>query len=377
MSDLFEANLKRIEPPFRADHVGSFLRTEPIKKARIEFHNGLISAAQLKHVEDQEIKQLVEKQIECGLKAVTDGEFRRSWWHLDFMSGLDGISKFAPEKGFVFQGMNTRPETVRLSDHIGFSDHPMLDHFKYLKACSGNHIAKMSIPSPAMLHFVLAIRDSEFILPSFYADEDEFISEIVDCYRDALKSFYDAGCRYLQLDDTSWGALCSVEQRKNMTDRGISPDDLSQMYVDLINSVIKNCPKVMNITMHICRGNYRSTWFSSGGYEPIAKFLFANVGLDGFFLEYDTDRAGDFYPLRHINDQQVVLGLISSKTGEMENSDMIKSRIEEASQLVPLDQLCLSPQCGFSSTEEGNILTAENQWNKISMIVKVASDVWG
>lgn len=364
------------KPPFRADHVGSFLRPESIKKARKQLQNKEITPDDLRRVEDEAIRHLVEKQKQCGLKTVTDGEFRRSWWHLDFFAGLEGIQKTATSKGFVFHGVHTKAESVELAGPVGFSNHLMLRDFAFLKSCAGEHTAKMTIPSPAMLHFVLAIRNEQFTLPNFYGSESALLDDIANTYKDALKAFYDAGCRYLQLDDTSWGALCSAEQRAALTKRGIDPAALAAKYVSLVNAAIADRPVDMTITMHICRGNFRSTWFSSGGYEPVAQELFGRARLDGFFLEYDSERAGDFTPLRHMRDQQVVLGLVSSKTGTMEERDAIRARIDEAAQTVPLEQLCLSPQCGFSSTEEGNMLTEEEQWNKIRLVVEVAESVW-
>ena len=364
------------KPPFRADHVGSFLRPESIKKARKQLLDKEITPDDLRRVEDEAIRQLVEKQKQCGLKAVTDGEFRRSWWHLDFFAGLDGIQKTTTNKGFVFHGVHTKAESVELAGPVGFSSHPMLRDFAFLKSCAGEHTAKMTIPSPAMLHFVLAVRNEQFTLPGFYGSESALLEDIANAYKDALKAFYDAGCRYLQLDDTSWGALCSAEQRAALTKRGIDPAALAAKYVNLVNAAIAGRPADMAVTMHICRGNFRSTWFSSGGYEPVAQELFGKARLDGFFLEYDSERAGDFTPLRHMRDQQVVLGLVSSKTGTLEDRDAIKARIAEAAQIVPLNQLCLSPQCGFSSTEEGNTLTEEEQWNKIRLVVEVAKSIW-
>ena len=364
------------KPPFRADHVGSFLRPESVKKARKQLQDDEITAENLRMVEDEAIRQLVEKQKQCGLKAVTDGEFRRSWWHLDFFAGLQGIQKTTTNKGFVFHGVHTKAESVELAGPVGFSNHPMLRDFAFLKSCAGEHTAKMTIPSPAMLHFVLAVRNEQFTLPDFYGSESALLEDIANAYKDALKAFYDAGCRYLQLDDTSWGALCSAEQRAALTKRGIDPAALAAKYVNLVNAAIADRPADMAVTMHICRGNFRSTWFSSGGYEPVAQELFGKARLDGFFLEYDSERAGDFTPLRHMRDQQVVLGLVSSKTGTLEDRDAIKARIAEAAQIVPLEQLCLSPQCGFSSTEEGNTLTEEEQWNKIRLVVEVAKSIW-
>ena len=376
MSKVFESAATRDLPPFRADHVGSFLRPESVKTARLQRQDEKISADDLRAVEDEAIRDLVEKQKACGLRAVTDGEFRRSWWHLDFFAGLEGLNKKTTDKGFVFQGVNTRAESVELAGEIGFGDHPMLDHFAFLRDCAGAHTAKMTIPSPAMLHFVLAIRNEQFARPDFYPTEDAFADGIVQAYRDAVAAFYDAGCRYLQLDDTSWGGLCSAEQRTALQERGIDPDGLAARYVDIVNAAIADRPDDMMVTMHICRGNYRSTWFSSGGYDPVAPRLFADARLDGFFLEYDTDRAGDFTPLKHINGQQVVLGLVSSKTGELEKREDVRARIAEAAAIVPINQLCLSPQCGFSSTEEGNTLSEDEQWAKIRFITELAADIW-
>lgn len=376
MTKAFTSATIRDLPPFRADHVGSFLRPEALKTARLQRQAGEISGDALRAAEDEAIRNLVEKQKDCGLRAVTDGEFRRSWWHLDFFAGLEGLRKKATGKGFVFHGVHTRAESVELVDEIRFGVHPMLEHFAFLRDCAGTHTAKMTIPSPAMLHFVLAVRDKQFARPSFYPTEDAFAEGIVQAYRDAVAAFYGAGCRYLQLDDTSWGELCSTEHREAMRARGIDPDGLAERYVDIVNAAIAERPADMAVTMHICRGNYRSTWFSSGGYEPVAPRLFADGRLDGFFLEYDTDRAGDFTPLRHIRDQQVVLGLVSSKTGELEKAEDVLARIEEAAAVVPIDQLCLSPQCGFSSTEEGNTLSEDEQWAKIRFITELAATVW-
>ncbi|WP_207261791.1 5-methyltetrahydropteroyltriglutamate--homocysteine S-methyltransferase [Desulfovibrio sp. Huiquan2017] len=376
MTKTFASATTRDLPPFRADHVGSFLRPESVRTARLRLQAGEISEDDLRAAEDAAIRDLVEKQKACGLRAVTDGEFRRSWWHLDFFAGLDGLRKKTTSTGFAFHDVHTRAESVELVDEIRFGAHPMLEHFAFLRDCAGTHTAKMTIPSPAMLHFVLAVRDERFARPAFYPTENAFTEGIVQAYRDAVAAFYNAGCRYLQLDDTSWGALCSVEQRAAMRERGIDPDGLAERYVDILNAAIAERPADMTVTMHICRGNYRSTWFSSGGYEPVAPQLFANGRLDGFFLEYDTDRAGDFAPLRHIRDQQVVLGLVSSKTGELEKAEDVLARIDEAAAVVPINQLCLSPQCGFSSTEEGNTLSEEQQWAKIRFITELAATVW-
>lgn len=374
--NFFDNATIRTTPPFRADHVGSFLRPEAIKKARQQAQHGLITKEALRSVEDDAIRALVNKQKECGLLAVTDGELRRSWWHYDFFAGLDGIEKVVAEKSLAFHGIQPRAEKVVLTGKVDFSNHPHLQDFTFLQSVSGDAVAKMCIPSPAILHMVLAFRDETFSLPACYADEDAFWESLATTYQKAVRAFYDAGCRYLQLDDTSWGSLCSLEERAKMQKRGIDPALLSHRYVELLNKAVEGRPDDMTITMHICRGNFRSTWMTSGGYEPVAPELFGKAKVDGFFLEYDTERAGDFSPLRHIQGQQVVLGLISSKFGKLENKDAVKKRIAEAAQYVPINQLCLSPQCGFSSTEEGNILTEEEQWNKIRFVVETAAEVW-
>lgn len=372
----FNGAVIRTTPPFRADHVGSFLRPQAVKKVRQQVQTGLITKEALRSVEDEAIRDLVNKQKECGLLAVTDGELRRSWWHYDFFAGLEGIEKVLAEKPLAFHGIQPRPEKVILTDKVDFSNHPHLRDFAFLQSVSGDAVAKMCIPSPAILHMVLTVRDEHFSLPSCYADDDAFVESLAVTYQKAIRAFYDTGCRYLQLDDTSWGSLCSPEERAKMKQRGIDPDSLSHLYVELLNKTVEGRPDDMAITMHICRGNFRSTWMTSGGYEPVAPELFGKAKLDGFFLEYDTERAGDFSPLRFIQNQQVVLGLISSKTGELENKIAVKKRIAEAAQYVPINQLCLSPQCGFSSTEEGNILTEEEQWNKIRLVVETAAEIW-
>lgn len=378
MGTSLEGAKARAVPPFRGDHVGSFLRPESVKIARQAFQDGKLDKAGLRNVEDEAIRHIVEKQIACGLKGITDGELRRSWWHLDFFDGLEGVEKISVGHGFAFHGVQTRPETVVLRDKVRFGRHYMLDDFAFLQSLvgGGTHLAKLSIPSPAMLHFVLAVRADNFKLPPFYASEDELERDIVHAYRDAIQAFHKLGCRYLQLDDTSWGGLCSPDQRDKFKSKGIDPDKLAERYVRMINQTVDGRPSDMAVTMHICRGNFRSTWMGSGGYDPVAPILFPHCRIDGFFLEYDTDRSGDFKPLKHIQNQQVVLGLITSKTGEMEDRDAIKARIAEAAAYVPINQLCLSPQCGFSSTEEGNTLTEDAQWAKIRLVTSIAAEVW-
>jgi 5-methyltetrahydropteroyltriglutamate--homocysteine methyltransferase len=365
-------SLQRHLPPYRADHVGSLLRTDRIKQARLKKANGEITAEQLREVENEEITRIVEKQKEIGLKAVTDGEFRRAWWHFDFLENLVGVEGYDTETGIQFHQKQTKSHSIKVVDKLDFNGHPMLEDFKFLNSSASGHTAKMTIPSPSMLHFRGTIEKSA------YEDQDEFFHDLAQTYKKAIQAFYDAGCRYLQLDDTSWAYLCSEEQKEQMRARGLNPDTLGQLYAKTINEAVANRPDDMRITMHICRGNFRSTWISSGGYEPVAEILFEGVNVDGFFLEYDSERAGGFEPLRFVNrsNLSIVLGLITSKFGELENKDEIKRRIDEASRFVDLNQLCLSPQCGFASTEEGNLLTEDEQWAKLRHVVEIAEEVW-
>jgi 5-methyltetrahydropteroyltriglutamate--homocysteine methyltransferase len=371
--------MAKLNAPFRYDIVGSFLRPAALKEARAKHAAGELSAAELTSVENHAINELVNKEKSAGLKAVTDGEFRRRYWHLDFLSELEGVQEVPAEKWSVqFKGAEPRPATVRIVDKIGFGNHPFVDHFDYLRSVAGEVPAKMTIPSPSMLHLICCIREKNYQPCKRYAGNEELLfQELADAYSQALQTFYDHGCRYLQLDDTSWGELCDKEKRSAYETRGIDLDKLAKNYVAVINKALANKPNDLVVTMHICRGNFRSTWFSSGGYEPVAQTLFGQTKVDGFFLEYDSDRAGGFEPLSYITDQRVVLGLVTSKSGKLENPDDVKRRIEEASKFVPLEQLCLSPQCGFSSTEEGNILTENEQWAKIALIKRIAEDVWG
>jgi len=367
--------MMRTKPPFRADHVGSLLRTAPLKEARARRSAGAITAAELAAVEDQEITKIIRRQEEIGLKLATDGEFRRSWWHFDFLKGLEGVASYSTDQGIQFRGVQTRAEGVHVVGKIGFSGHPMLDHFRFLKQHA--HVSpKMTIPSPSVLHF-RGGRDA--VSRQVYPDLEEFFDDLAKAYRLAVRAFADAGCRYLQLDDTVWAYLCSEEQRQQARRRGDDPEKLPAIYARMINYAIEGRPADMAITTHVCRGNFRSTWISEGGYEPVAEVLFGSVNVDGYFLEYDTERAGGFEPLRFVpkGDKMVVLGLVTSKTGTLEKKDDIKRRIGEVEKYVALDQLCLSPQCGFASTEEGNVLAADEQWAKLTMIVELAQEVWG
>lgn len=366
--------------PFRLDHVGSFLRPERLKEARAKFNDGEITAEELERVENEEIIALIEKEKELGLKSVTDGEFRRAFWHLDFLENLDGVELVEVDHFSVqFKDKDVKPKTLRIVDKVDFSEnHPFVKHFKFLKEHAGETPVKLTIPSPSMLHLITQVREKNYVPIERYKDNEAlFYDDVVAAYRKTLQCFYDLGCRNIQLDDTSWGEFCALDKREAYEARGFDLEQIARDYVDVLNRVIEWKPEDLVVNMHICRGNFRSTWFSSGGYEPVAKTLFGHCRVDGFFLEYDSDRAGDFTPLRYIKDQKVVLGLITSKSGDLEDKGEVIARIKEASQYVPLEQLCLSPQCGFSSTEEGNILTIEAQWDKLKLIDEIVHEVWG
>ena len=366
--------------PFRLDHVGSFLRPERLKEARAKFNDGEITAEELELVENEEIIALIEKEKELGLKSVTDGEFRRAFWHLDFLENLDGVELVEVDHFSVqFKDKDVKPKTLRIVGKVDFSEnHPFVKHFKFLKEHAGDTPVKLTIPSPSMLHLITQVREKNYVPIERYKDNEAlFYDDVVEAYRKALQCFYDLGCRNIQLDDTSWGEFCALDKREAYEARGFDLEKIARDYVDVLNRVIEWKPEDLVVNMHICRGNFRSTWFSSGGYEPVAKTLFGHCRVDGFFLEYDSDRAGDFTPLRYIKNQKVVLGLITSKSGDLEDKDEVIARIKEASQYVPLEQLCLSPQCGFSSTEEGNILTIEAQWDKLKLIDEIVREVWG
>ncbi|UXY41476.1 5-methyltetrahydropteroyltriglutamate--homocysteine S-methyltransferase [Granulicatella adiacens] len=366
--------------PFRLDHVGSFLRPERLKEARAKFNAGEITAEELERVENEEIIALIEKEKELGLKSVTDGEFRRAFWHLDFLEHLEGVELVEVDHFSVqFKDKDVKPKTLRIVGKVDFSeDHPFVKHFKFLKEHAGDTPVKLTIPSPSMLHLITQVREKNYVPIERYKDNEAlFYDDVVAAYRKALQCFYDLGCRNIQLDDTSWGEFCALDKREAYEARGFDLEQIARDYVDVLNRVIEWKPEDLVVNMHICRGNFRSTWFSSGGYEPVAKTLFGHCRVDGFFLEYDSDRAGDFTPLRYIKDQKVVLGLITSKSGDLEDKGEVIARIKEASQYVPLEQLCLSPQCGFSSTEEGNILTIEAQWDKLKLIDEIVHEVWG
>jgi 5-methyltetrahydropteroyltriglutamate--homocysteine methyltransferase len=368
--------MPRTSPPFRADHVGSLLRPAALKEARARRQKGEITTDALKAIEDREIEAVVKKQAEVGLQCATDGEFRRSWWHFDFFKGLDGVTPFTTDHGIKFAGVETKAEGIKVTGRVGFSGHPMLDHFRFLKAHAGV-TPKMTIPAPSTFHFR---QGRALISREVYPDLDGYFDDVAAAWRTAIRAFYDAGCRYLQLDDTAWAMVCDPSEREQSKKRGDDPDSLPARYAKLTNAALRDKPADMAITMHSCRGNFRSTFIASGGYEFVAEQLLGAVeGVDGYFLEYDTERAGGFEPLRFLpkGKKIVVLGLVTSKSGTLEGKDALLRRIDEATKYVALDQLALSPQCGFASTEEGNILAEQEQWAKLRMIVEIAKEVWG
>ncbi len=365
---------QRLRPPFRADHVGSLLRPAALKQARDQRAKGEISADELKDIEDREIERVIKKQEDVGLQSVTDGEFRRSWWHLDFLWGLDGVEKHVMNTGIAFAAVTTRNEGVRVTGKLGYSGHPMIDHFKFVAAHT-KRMPKITIPAPS------AIYGRPVATPidkAVYPRMDEFFDDLGQAYKKAVRAFADAGCRYLQLDEVFIAMLCDPNYRQQMKDRGDDPEKLGELYGDLINTAMSDIPSDMTITMHLCRGNYKSTFMGSGGYDAEQDILFNKIKVHGYFMEYDSERAGGFEPLRLVpKDRRVVLGLVTTKTGRLESKDAIKRRIDEAAKYISLDQLCLSPQCGFASTEEGNTLAEDEQWAKLRMIVEVAESVWG
>lgn len=367
--------MQRTTAPFRADVVGSFLRPAAIKRAREQFAAGEIDATALRRVEDAEIQRVVGQQLAAGLQVVTDGEFRRAWWHFDFFDGLQGVERYEAEQGIQFNGIQTKARGVRVTGKLGFGDHPMLEDFRYLNSISGDAVAKMTIPSPSVLHFR---GGRKMIDADVYPDLADYFDDLAQTYRDAIRAFYDAGCRYLQLDDTVWAYLCSEDQKRQIRERGDNPDELAQTYARVLNKALEGKPADLTVGLHVCRGNFRSTWISEGGYEPVAEILFGGVNIDAFFLEYDNERSGGFEPLRYIKPghQQVVLGLITTKEGTLEDPQSVQARIAEAAQYVDISQICLSPQCGFASTEEGNNLSEAQQWEKLRLVVDIAKNVW-
>jgi 5-methyltetrahydropteroyltriglutamate--homocysteine methyltransferase len=366
--------MPRAAPPFRADHVGSLLRPTALKEARARRAGGEISAAELAAVEDREIERILRSQQEIGLQSATDGEFRRSWWHLDFLWGLNGVERYTMDHGVAFAAMQTRPEGARVVGRLGFTGHPMLDHFRFIQART-SATAKMTIPAPSALYGRMG-RDA--VSRDAYPDLDAFFADLGAAYRKAVRAFADAGCRYLQLDEVYIAMLCDPGYRAAQAGRGDDPVRLAETYAGLVNAAIADIPDGMTVTLHLCRGNYRSTFQGSGAYDAVADVLFNRINVHGYFMEYDSERAGGFEPLRLLPQGRfAVLGLVTTKSGQLESKDGIRRRIDAAATFADIDQLCLSPQCGFASTEEGNVLAEEEQWAKLRTIVELAQEVWG
>ena len=368
--------------PYRVDHVGSFLRPKELVEAREKFAKGELSKEELTKVEDKVIAELVEKQIANGLKGVTDGEFRRAYWHLDFFWGLNGVEHTQAKIGYQFHDETTKPDSADVVGKITGENHPFVEHYKFLRDLVGDRAkVKQTIPAPAQFYFEL-IRDEEHIAQTYsvYANKEELFADIIAAYKQVIKEHYDAGCRIIQLDDCTWGAI--VDDKLIAEGSGLEPEGIREAFIKdfitLNNGILTELPEDLVVNTHICRGNYHSTWASAGGYDAVADTLFGEENVNAYYLEYDTDRAGDFKPLAKVGkDKKVVLGLLTSKSGKLENKDEVIARIKEASEYVPLENIYLSTQCGFASTEEGNILTEEDQWKKIALISEIVKEVWG
>jgi 5-methyltetrahydropteroyltriglutamate--homocysteine methyltransferase len=359
--------------PFRADHVGSLLRPQKLSNARQKWREGKLETSALKNLEDTHIRDIISFQEDIGLKSITDGEFRRDYWHLDFISGFKGVSVNQDTYGHTFSGGDT-VATFSVTDKIGPHSGNMRDHFSFLKD-NTKQTAKFCIPGPGMTH----IRSGRSgISEDAYPDLDAYWADLAIAYSAEIKKLADLGCTYLQIDDVSFAYLCDENFRTDIKKRGDNPDELLVRYSRALSDAISNRPKNMTVTTHMCRGNFKSTYMTSGGYDSVAERMFEELKVDGYFMEYDSDRAGGFEPLRYLpKDQMVVLGLITSKSPELENKDDIKRRIDEAAKFVDLDLICLSPQCGFSSTHHGNNLTQDEERKKLELVVEIAQEVWG
>ena len=368
--------------PFRADVVGSFLRPDVLKQARADFAAGVIDAGALRAVEDEAIRDLVAKQKAAGLHVITDGEFRRSYWHLDFMWGLQGIERRTSRTGYQFHDEETTADTAVVTGKISGENHPFVEHFKFVKALEEEgQVARQTIPAPAQTYSEVILDrcdGQQESLRAVYPTDEELIADIAAAYRTVLADLYAAGCRNVQFDDCTWGIYCD---RDFVAKTGMNPVDIkkvSELGVAINNAALEGKPADLVVNTHVCRGNYHSTYAFEGGYDPVAPYLFANEDVNAFYLEFDTPRAGGFEPLAHVAaGKKVVLGLVTSKQPGLEDEELLVRRINEAAQYVPLEDLCLSPQCGFASCECGNKLTEEEQWAKVALVQRVAKRVWG
>ncbi|PYM78491.1 MAG: 5-methyltetrahydropteroyltriglutamate--homocysteine S-methyltransferase [Candidatus Rokuibacteriota bacterium] len=360
-------------PPFRADHVGSLLRPPELREARARAARGEIDRSALRAVEDTSIRAAVSLQESVGLSSITDGEFRRDWWHIDFLRGFDGVETSTQSFGVKFEGADEQPPLMKVTGKIRRTRPSMLDHFTFLKSAT-TRTAKFCLPSPVMLH----ARGDRPSLRATYPDLGEFWADLTAAYREEIGALCRAGCTYLQIDDTTVAMMCDPRVRAQVRTLGDDPERVPGMYADAVNAVLRDVPPEVTVAVHTCRGNFKSTWMASGGYDPVAETVFTQLNVRAFFLEYDTDRAGGFEPLRFVpKGKMVVLGLISSKVPGLEKKDDLKRRIDAAARYVPLENLCLSPQCGFSSTHHGNTITIDDQKRKLALALEVARDVWG
>lgn len=361
--------------PARADHVGSLLRPERLTKARAQAKAGAISAAQLRDVQESCVRDAVKGLEATGIQAITDGEFTRDWWHIDFLTGLQGVSSY-PDPGVAnFKGFKAEdmPPIMTVAGKIRRAKPVFVDYFRFLKSTT-SRIAKQTLPSPAML---LLRGGYPALSKDAYPDRAQYWEDLAAAYRAEIRDLAAAGCTYLQIDDTSYSLLCDDKFRQMVKSRGEDPDELVRTFVQVVNLSLRDRPPGMSIAMHTCRGNFQSSWVAEGSYEKIAEAVFNQVGVDAFFLEYDTDRAGGFEPLRFMpKDRCVVLGLVSTKVPQLESKDLLKRRIDEAAKYVPKERLALSPQCGFASTYHGNKVTVDDQWAKLRLVVEVANEVW-
>jgi 5-methyltetrahydropteroyltriglutamate--homocysteine methyltransferase len=364
-------------PPFRADHVGSFLRPKELLDAREKFRLGSIERSELRAIEDAAIRGIVQFQEDLGLRGVTDGEFRRTYFHIDFLEQLEGVetrggiaANFRSASGEV----SFAPPVMHVTGKLRHVRPIQTADFAFLKSVT-TRLPKVTIPSPTMLHFR---GGRAAISKQAYPDLEQFYADVASCYRQELAQLAVAGCKYIQLDDTNLAYLCDAKMREGARLRGDDPNELPRRYAKLINASITQRPAGMVACIHLCRGNFKSAWVAEGGYDPVAEVLFNELEADGYFLEYDDVRSGDFSPLRFVpKGKIVVLGLVTTKLGQLESKDDIKRRIDEAARYVPLDQLCLSPQCGFSSTVHGNEIAQESQAAKLRLVIEIAQDVWG
>lgn len=365
--------------PFTYDIVGSFLRPEKLKAARAEKEAGKITDEELKQLEDELITDLIAKQKAAGYHVLTDGEFRRAYWHLDFMWGLNGIEHIELDHGYFFHGEETTHGSAEVSGKISGENHPFVEHFKFVKQFEDdNTVARQTIPAPAQTFAELFRESNGENTRKFYPNDDELVQDLAAAYRTVIKDLYDAGCKNIQLDDCTWGMFCDKRYAEAIAQEGLTVAETAEKYLALNNLALQDLPEDLVVTTHVCRGNYHSTWASSGGYEPVAPILFAKANVEAFYLEFDDERSGGFEPLRFVAPgKKVVLGLVSSKLGELEDKDAIIKRIHQATEYVPLENLRLSPQCGFASCEIGNKLTEEQQWAKLALIKEIAQEVWG